>query len=144
MIAADSPAGLPAGFWRWPHIDPAREWADRISGAIAVVPEFLDKLEALRARVGRPLVIVSGYRTPEHNAAISRSGESGPHTHARAVDIRIYGTAALELVRHAMDLGFTGFGFEQSLELAPIRRYVHLDDLTAADGFPARPNLWSY
>jgi uncharacterized protein YcbK (DUF882 family) len=131
---------MPSGFWKWPHIDPAKEWADRMSGRLVVVPEFLDKLEALRAAWGRPLIINSAYRTPEHNIAVATTGEAGPHTTGRAVDLACAGAEALELVRHALALGFTGVGVQQK----DAARYVHLDDLTPSDGFVTRPWLWSY
>jgi len=135
---------LPVGFWRWPHVHPAREWADHQSGELIVVPEFLDLFEQLREAMGRPLIITSGYRTPEHNKAVSSTGGNGPHTHGRAADILIYGTQAYRMMKIAIDLGFTGFGFEQNLNLSPNRRYLHLDTLTPAHGFPQRPNIWSY
>lgn len=138
-----SAAEIPAGVWRWPHVSPAREWADRMSGAIVIVPEFLDLFEQLRSAVGFALPITSGYRTPEHNAVVSSTGDRGPHTHARAADIQIYGERALRVLAAAQALGFTGVGIGQDLNLSPNRRYLHLDNLTAADGFP-RPNLWSY
>lgn len=139
-----SAAALPPGFWRWPHVNPAREWACKYSGTLVVDEDFLDLFEELRGQFGRPLVITSGYRSPEHNAVVSDTGDSGPHTTGRAVDVRVYGTPAFELVRLALDLGFTGLGFGQDLKLRADRRYIHLDTLTAADGFPMRPNLWSY
>lgn len=139
-----SVADLPAGFWRWPHVDAASEWADRHSGELLVNVEFLDLFELLRVAMARPLVITSGYRTPAHNQVVSTTGANGPHTLARAADVRIYGRDAYRLVKVAIDLGFTGIGFEQQLDLTPARRYVHLDNLTPADGFPMRPNIWSY
>jgi zinc D-Ala-D-Ala carboxypeptidase len=138
-----SPSAIPVGFWRWPHVDPEREWADRMSGKLVVVPEFLDLFERLRSSVGFALPITSGYRTPEHNVVVSTTGENGPHPQARACDIQIYGERAVRLIAAAQGLGFTGFGFGQDLNLSPNRRYLHLDNLTAAEGFP-RPNLWSY
>lgn len=132
---------LPPDFWRWPHVDPAREWACRGTGAIVVVEEFLDRLERLRAGFGRPLIITSGYRSPGHNARVSTTGRTGPHTTARAVDIGIYGGDALELVQLGYDLGFTGIGINQRGAVSS--RFVHLDDLPG-DGQTPRPWIWSY
>lgn len=136
----NSAADIPAGAWLWPHVSPAKEWADHASGKIVVETEFLDKFEKLRAMFGRPLPINSGYRTPEHNQEVSDTGATGPHTTGRACDIRIYGAYALELLGLAQGLGYTGFGLQQKGELAS--RYIHLDDLEAPD-FP-RPTIWTY
>lgn len=136
-----SAAEILPGAWLWPHIDPAREWADSASGALVVETEFLSRLESLRADLGWPLIITSGYRTPAHNAAISTTGEDGPHTTGRAVDIKIHGSRALELIAAATDLGFTGFGLQQR---GPVgTRYVHLDDLPSTLTRP-RPWVWTY
>ncbi len=132
---------IPADFWKWPHVNPAKEWACKGSGAIVVVPEFLDKFEKLRRMFGAPLIINSGYRSPEHNKAVSDTGEGGPHTTARAVDVRIYGEHALALVHLALEVGFTGIGISQKGDQA--KRFIHLDDLRREDGFP-RPWIWSY
>lgn len=132
---------IPAGTWRWPHVDAAKEWASKGNGAIVVVPEFLDKFEKLRRMFGSPLIITSGYRDPAYNNSVAETGTGGPHTTGRAVDIRIYGAHALALVHLALEIGFTGIGLSQKGDQA--KRFVHLDDLLAADGFP-RPNLWTY
>lgn len=133
-------SAFPASAWVWPHINPQTEWADRMTDSILVVPAFLDKLEALRTALGHPLIISSGYRSPEHNVLVSTTGETGPHTTGRAVDIKIYGERAFRMVTMAADLGFTGMGLSQKGEHA--HRFVHLDDLAAPD-YP-RPMIWSY
>ena len=127
--------------WRWPHVDPLSEWACKGTGRIVVETEFLDRVERLRLAYARPLIITSGYRSPEHNRQVSTTGDDGPHTTARAVDIRVYGTWALDLIRRAIDEGFTGVGVAQ--KGAQERRYIHLDDLPDAADQP-RPWIWSY
>lgn len=129
-------------FWRWPHINPAHEWADHVDGSIVVETDFLDRFERLRAALGYALPINSGYRTPAHNRAVSTTGDNGPHTTGRACDIRIYGARALDLITAARALGFTGFGVQQKETVPLLERYVHVDDLTAP-AYP-RPGLWSY
>jgi hypothetical protein len=142
-IEASSAAALAPHVWRWPHIDPAREWADHASGRIVIETAFLDRFEALRAALGgHPLPITSGYRTPDHNQAVSTTGPEGPHTTARAVDIGIYGERAVALVRAALELGFTGIGIKQT---GPIDgRFIHLDDLPPGHPAIPRPWIWSY
>ena len=140
-LTGPSPFTVQPEVWRWPHIHPSKEWACKGTGEIVIETEFLDKVERLRAIVGWPLMITSGYRSPAHNAAVSTTGEHGPHTTARAVDIRIYGERALILIENALTLGFTGIGVKQhGLRLG---RFVHLDDLGELPDRP-RPWLWSY
>lgn len=137
-----SVAALPVGFWKWPHVSPAKEWADHMSGSLVVETDFLDRFEQLRNTLGFPLIINSGYRTPEHNAIVSFTGDDGPHTTGRACDIRLYGERVLMLISAARALGFTGFGLDQKSTTAIGARYIHIDDL-AAPAFP-RPMVWTY
>lgn len=103
---------------------------------------FMRRLDALRLAFGKPIQISSGWRCPEHNAAVSSTGDRGPHTTGRAVDILVNGNDAYELVRIAYKLGFTGIGIQQKGPRAG--RFIHLDDLDAPAGFPNRPTMWSY
>ena len=101
-------------------------------------PKFVEKLDGLRDRLGFPLVVNSGYRCPDYNAKISRTGRDGPHTTGRAVDIKVYGSRAFLLVDDAMLAGLTGVGLKQH---GPHEeRFVHLDDLTNG----TRPWVWTY
>lgn len=136
-----SAAELPAGFWRWPHINPVKEWACRGSGQIVVDTEFLDQFERLRAMFDRPLIISSGYRSPAYNNAKSETGFDGPHTTGRAMDVLIYGAHAYELLGLVMGLGFyTGIGIHQRGDHA--KRFLHLDALAAPEH--PRPTIWTY
>lgn len=139
-VELPSAAALQPGQWKWPHVDPAKEWACKGTGKLVYDTEFLDLFEKLRLMFGRPLPINSGYRSPEHNRLVADTGDAGPHTTARAADVRIYGTYAYELLALALGLGFTGIGLQQ--KGAPESRYLHLDILRAPD-FP-RPMIWTY
>jgi uncharacterized protein YcbK (DUF882 family) len=101
--------------------------------------DFIDKLDQLRETLGFRLRITSGYRCPDHNARISSTGRSGPHTTGRAADIAVDRERAFQLVAWAADCGFTGIGLKQKGE----GRFVHLDDLSHAPGRP-RPTIWTY
>jgi len=98
---------------------------------------FMDLVETLRDAYGKPMTVSSAYRTPEHNASVSSTGTTGPHTTGRAIDIGVSGTDALTLVHMALTLGFTGIGVSQKGQHNS--RFIHLDNLT--DG---RPWIWSY
>lgn len=68
-------------------------------------PKLIAALERLRAAVGRPIVIVSGYRSPAYNARVGGAKRS-QHLYNRAADIR-EGVATVAQARAA---GFTGIG----------------------------------
>jgi zinc D-Ala-D-Ala carboxypeptidase len=114
------------------------EFRCRHTGLCEMDADFMARLQELRTAVGRPLVITSGYRHPTHPIEAQKR-TSGAHTYGRAVDIAAHGPFALRLITTAIEFGFTGIGVAQKGDA----RFIHLDDLTAADNFP-RPTIWSY
>lgn len=121
--------------WRWPDFQPS-EFASGDDGSIVVETEFLDRLQELRTRYGRPMALSSGYRTPAHNMKESTTGPKGPHTTGRAVDVKVAGGKnRFLLVALAIECGFTGIGVAKT--------FVHLDDITDNPAIP-RPAVWSY
>lgn len=128
--------------WNWPNFSPD-ELRCRHTGALLAVPSFLSRLQALRKALGFPFPISSGYRHSSHPAERHKS-QPGAHTLGRAVDIAVAGVQALAIVERARAFGFTGIGVSQPNGSAG-PRFVHLDDLTAADGYHApRPAFWTY
>ena len=124
--------------WRWKNFS-ENEIRCKCCGASVIVPEFLDKLQALREEYARPMKITSWYRCSKHNAAVSSTGLDGPHTTACAVDIACSGRNAFDLVHLAVVYGFTGIGVNQK---GPHdKRFIHLDTLRNGLGFP---RIWSY
>lgn len=109
-------------------------------GSVHMDSDFVFRLDDLRERFGKPLVVTSGYRCPSHNAAVSTTGRSGPHTWGQAVDIAIHGRDAYALIRLAIAKGFTGIGVKQHGPHG--RRFLHLDTLADLNG--PRPWIWSY
>lgn len=58
---------------------------------LANVREVAEQLEVLRTELGdKPITVISGYRTPEHNAAVGGAPKS-QHLQGRAADIRVAG-----------------------------------------------------
>lgn len=77
--------------------------------------ELLELLDEMRAIYGKPIIITSGYRTPEHNAKVG-GVDTSSHLKGLAVDIAIKNnTERYEIIRIAMLLGIkrigTGKGF---------------------------------
>lgn len=58
--------------------------------------ELIVKLNAIRSRYGKPIVINSGYRSPEHNAAVG-GVQNSYHTLGLAADIRPLSKNAADL-----------------------------------------------
>lgn len=123
-----------------PHFT-QKELACRCGCGLLPAQEFMDKIEMLRMRLRFPLPVNSAARCAEHNSKVSATGLSGPHTTGQAIDLQVSGQHALELVRMAMEMGFTGIGLKQH---GPREgRFVHLDTLPNKEGQP-RPHIWSY
>ena len=101
--------------------------------------DFIERVERIRVRWGMPMVVTSAARCPNHNKAVSGTGETGPHTTGRAIDFGVRGMAALRLVQLAIEEGFTGIGVAQK----GASRFIHIDDLPNGPGCP-RPFIWSY
>lgn len=115
------------------------EFSCKHCGANLMQDWFLVLIDQLRHRHGRPLVISSGYRCPEHNARVSSTGLAGPHTTGCAVDLRVARAEAYNVLRLAMEMEFPGIGIAQK----GAERFIHIDALVDAPGRP-RPTVWSY
>lgn len=119
----------------------ADEFRCRFSHRADMDPEFMEMLQELRTRYGRPLKINSGFRDRYKHPIEARKNTRGAHTTGKACDISIRGKEAFVLLSLALDIGFTGIGVSQKGG----SRFLHLDIATKKDlGGTARPNLWSY
>lgn len=101
--------------------------------------DFMDKVEQLRVSVGFALPVSSAARCPTHNARVSSTGRTGPHTTGRAIDLVVDRKKAYMVLAAALKMGFTGIGVQQK----GTGRFIHIDDLPDAEGQP-RPTTWSY
>lgn len=122
----------------WRHFK-AEEFACRCCGVNLIDHQFVTELDDLRHTLGFALPVTSGYRCPRHNAKVSSTGPTGPHTTGRAADIAVSRERAYELLQTAIAMKFTGIGVQQK----GASRFIHLDNLPNATGQP-RPTLWSY
>lgn len=113
-----------AADWTWPHFTP-REIACRGTGEIVVVPELLDRLEALRDKLG-PLAINCAYRSPLHNARVGGAPLS-EHKFGRAADIALHGHNKADLIAAARAVGFSGLGVNYAtflhVDIGPRRQW---------------------
>jgi hypothetical protein len=110
---------VPERIWRWKNFSPA-EIACRGTGQLKLVPEALDRLQELRNRLGKPLILRSAYRSPEHNRAVDGAPRSR-HMDGTAFDIAManHDPAAFEAAARAV--GFLGFG------TYPRSGFIHID-----------------
>lgn len=110
---------VPESLWRWRNFSPA-EIACRGTGQLKLHPEALDRLQALRDRLGKPLILRSAYRSPEHNRAVGGAPRS-KHMDGTAFDIAMtnHDPAAFEAA--AREVGFLGFGYY------PRSGFMHID-----------------
>lgn len=117
------------------------EWACQHCGRCEVDHTFVERIDELRRKYGAPLRISSGYRCPDHNAAISSTGRDGPHTTGRAVDLAVSRGDAYKVLKIAMAMGgFSGIGIAQKGS----GRFLHIDDLRNDETAGPRPTIWSY
>ena len=110
---------IPNSLLRWPNFSPV-EIACRGTGQMKLHPGALDKLQALRDRLGKPLIVRSAYRSPEHNRAVGGAARS-KHMDGTAFDIAManHDPAAFEAAARAV--GFLAFGFY------PRSGFIHID-----------------
>ena len=93
----------------------------------AMDPALLDLLSVLHAKLetNQPYHIISGYRSPESNAAMhARStgvASHSMHMEGKASDIRVAGRALVQVHATALAMGLGGVGYY------PTSDFVHVD-----------------
>jgi len=100
---------------------------------------FMSKLQTLRTTYNKPLRITSGYRDYAHPVEAKKPRKNGAHPTGLAVDIAVDRKEAYEVLKLAMQIGFTGIGFQQKGG----GRFIHLDTIEDNELQP-RPSIWSY
>ena len=124
---------------RWPNFSFA-ELACQETGECRMDPLTMDRLQLLRSQYGQPLIISSGYRSPEHKIEAAKPTGPGTHAKGRAIDVACAGVDAYEILTEALIVGFTGIGVSQQ----GAARFLHLDDLGPGEHSVPRPSIWSY
>jgi hypothetical protein len=117
---------VPANTWRWPSFSP-REIACKGTGSILINEDALDKLQALRTALGKPLILTSAYRSPEHNRKVG-GAKASKHMQGIAFDVRMDNHDPHTFEAAARAAGFSGFGYY------PRSGFMHVDT--------AEPRSW--
>lgn len=107
---------------------------------VGMDPVFMHSLIHIRGIYGKPMKLSSAYRCPNHPIERSKN-VPGSHSTGMAVDVLVFGKNASELLRIAVEYGFTGIGVSQRGEMK--QRFIHLDMAPETKDRP-RPWLWSY
>ena len=103
-----------------PHFSEA-ELACHHCGVNECTQALVDALEAFRAVAGKPVVVSSAYRCPQHNADSGGAGKS-EHVEGLAADIRVNGMTATELEAAARKIhAIRGIGRNDH------QQYIHVD-----------------
>ncbi|MGO4917826.1 D-Ala-D-Ala carboxypeptidase family metallohydrolase [Pseudogemmobacter sp. W21_MBD1_M6] len=95
---------VPEGNWRCSNFSPA-EFACCGTGKLLKNDPALDRQQALRDRLGKPLIDRSAYRSPEHNRAVGGANRS-KHMDGATFDITItsHDPATFEAAARAVGL----------------------------------------
>jgi len=133
---------VPKNLWRWKNFSPA-EIACRGTGQLKLYPDALDKLQALRDRLGKPLIVRSAYRSPEHNRAVGGATRS-KHMDGTAFDIAMSNHDPVAFEAAAREVGFLGFGtYPRSgfmhVDLGPARSWGERFPVRAVEFAPEAP-----
>ncbi len=81
---------------------------------------LVELLQKLRDKVGRPITVHSGYRTPEYNQKVGGVRDS-QHIKGTAADISIKGMSVYSIAEMAEQIGFDGIGIYEK------QGFVHVD-----------------
>jgi hypothetical protein len=99
---------VPAHEWHWKDFSP-EEIACRGTGELLIDTDAMDKLQALRTKLGRPIIINSGYRSPPHNHAVG-GAKGSKHMEGIAFDGRMDNQNPQQYMAAARAVGFNGIG----------------------------------
>jgi uncharacterized protein YcbK (DUF882 family) len=101
-------------------------------GKVHVDQFLLHLLEKARKLLNRPVIITSGYRCPEHNAAVGGKPNSA-HLTGKAADIRcVFSGERYDLIRTFVGIGVTRLGIGKD--------FIHID----VDTMLPQRCLWIY
>lgn len=120
---------FPAGQWRWPNFSPEEIASNRfingnsgpVEKAELVVDErSMDMLQALRTKLGKPLVLNSAFRSETYNRQIGGTTNSF-HVKGMAFDVSMLNHDPEAFEAAAIAVGFRGIGHY------PHSNFMHID-----------------
>lgn len=98
-----------------------KEFSCRDGSQVVFIDEYLvSVLDILRHKIGKPVIITSGYRTPEWNAKCGGAKYSY-HMRGMAADIRVDGMSAKEIANKLNEIVPDGCG------IIVYNNWVHFD-----------------
>ena len=110
---------VPSEAWRWPSFSPD-EIACRVTGKLMIDERAMDMLQALRDEIGKPMILNSAYRSPEHNRRVGGATRS-KHLEGIAFDCRMDNHDPQDFMAAARKVGFKGIGEY------PVLGFCHID-----------------
>jgi zinc D-Ala-D-Ala carboxypeptidase len=97
-------------------------------------PEFMAKLQLLREKYGRSMIVTSGYRHWTHPVEARKGHTTGEHTRGTCADIACTsGAERYKIIQLALQLGFPRIGIAKN--------FIHLG--IGGAGLPS-PTIWDY
>jgi uncharacterized protein YcbK (DUF882 family) len=100
--------------------------------------KLMSALDDIRQALGKPIIISSGYRCPNHPIEAKKS-KPGAHATGKAADLAVQGEDAVNVMMAALFMEIKRIGVQQKGS----GRFIHLDIADHEDGFPT-PAIWSY
>lgn len=127
-VLYDSWKDVPEEEWHWENFTP-REISCRGTGRLLLNDQAMDMIQLLRYRVNKPIILVSAYRSPEHNKAVGGARFS-KHMRGEAFDVSMVNHDPAEFLEDALDCGFLGVGYYHGMnflhiDLGPKRTWGH-------------------
>ena len=65
-----------------------REFESPDTGEVRIFLPLVEQLQEIRDLIREPLFVISGYRTPEHNATLKDGVKNSAHLYGLAADVR--------------------------------------------------------
>lgn len=115
----------------------------RGNGQCLIRRELLYALELFRAKLGRPVPIIDGYRDPAYNAKLDGAASNSQHQYGTAVDLPSSLGLGVQQCR-AMHI-FSGIGYSRSTGHVLHVDVRHVDAKTNfTHSTPENPAMWLY
>ena len=123
--------------WESPYFS-SEEMKCSHTGLEKMDARFMEMLTELRVAYAKPMRVTSAYRDATHPIE-AKKDKPGAHSTGKAADIAVERGEAYEVLKIALEIGFTGIGVAQKGS----GRFLHLDICNSDDGM-IRPTVWSY